>query len=1017
MPPFEPEEIVIRGAREHNLKNVTVAIPKHRLVVLTGVSGSGKSSLAFDTLYAEGQRRYVESLSSYARQFLGQMEKPKYDTIRGLSPTISIEQKAASSNPRSTVGTVTEVHDYLRVLYARVGVQHCTKCGQRVGGQSAQQIVNAILKLPEGTKVLLLAPLERQRKGEHKERLEDARRRGFSRMRIDGRVIDLDQEVPALDKKSKHDLELVVDRVVLRGDVRARLTDSVETALREGKGMCIAGAPSGDHFFSEHNACPTCSLSFDELSPQNFSFNSPLGFCHDCNGLGSRPEIDADLLVPNTALSIRGGAIAPWAGPLSRGEGWTAGLVAWISKSFAVDLDTPWMKLPKEKRDIVLLGSEGRAKGRQTWEGLVHQLMRRLKATESEEMKQYYLRYFSDKPCPVCEGARLRPESRAVKIEGTGLDRLCAMTIAEAHRWVTEVPLTGESAQIASEVRKEILARLGFLLDVGLGYLTLDRAAATLSGGESQRIRLASQIGSELSGVVYVLDEPSIGLHQRDNGKLLATLKRLRDLGNSVVVVEHDEETIRDADHVIDFGPGAGVRGGEVVAEGTPLSVARSEASLTGAFLSGRRSIAIPAERRPGNGLFIEVKNAREHNLKSVDVKLPLGTFTAITGVSGAGKSTLVNRILHPALARALHDARISVGKHDRIEGLEHVDKIICIDQQPIGRTPRSNPATYTKIFDAIRDVFAATKEARAFGYGPGRFSFNVKGGRCEACGGDGVRQVEMHFLPDVYVTCDTCKGKRFNDATLRVAFKEKNIADTLKMSIADALAHFSAHRDIARGLSTLVDVGLGYLELGQPSPTLSGGEAQRIKLARELKKVGTGRTVYILDEPTTGLHFADVDRLLSVLARLVDAGNTVIVIEHNLDVIKCADHVIDIGPEGGDAGGRVLATGTPEEIIRCRESHTGRYLGDVLGRKKAAERKPARARRGSAGSLVTTGLRRPAVIDQRFARGLVGRVRFFGAISWRSRRTAAVWEGSPMQRTTRAGSSDGRRTLFAART
>ena len=960
MRPDEPDSIVIRGAREHNLKNVTVTIPKHRLVVVTGVSGSGKSSLAFDTLYAEGQRRYVESLSSYARQFLGQMEKPKYDTIRGLSPTIAIEQKAASSNPRSTVGTVTEVHDFLRVLWARVGVQHCHRCGRKVGAQSAPQIVDALLALPEGTKAMVLAPLERQRKGEHKGLIDGARERGFVRMRLDGRVVSLSDEVPALDKKSKHDVEIVVDRLVLRASERARLTDSVETALREGKGLMIAALPDGDRLFSEHRACPHCNISFSELSPQSFSFNSPLGFCEACNGLGSRPEMDPDLVVPDPSRSIREGAIAPWASAMARGEGWTAGTVEWIADAFKVDLDKPWSQLPRATRDVVLFG--GTSRRGHPWEGLVHQLMRRLKNTTSEDMKQYYLRYFSDKPCPECEGNRLRPESRAVKVADATLDAVVRRNIDDAHAWLAGAPLSGADAQIAEELKKEILARLGFLRNVGLGYLTLDRAAATLSGGESQRIRLASQIGSELTGVVYVLDEPSIGLHQRDNDKLLATLKRLRDLGNSVVVVEHDEETMREADWLIDFGPGAGVLGGEVVAAGKPADVAKAKGSVTGAFLSGKRRIEIPASRREPSGAWLTIEGAREHNLKNVTARFPVGAFTVVTGVSGAGKSTLVNRILYPALSRALHDARSAPGAHDRITGIEHFDKVIDIDQQPIGRTPRSNPATYTKLFDGIRDVFAKTPEARAFGYEAGRFSFNVKGGRCEQCAGGGMRQVEMHFLPDVYVTCETCGGRRFNEATLRVRYKGKTIAETLDMSVREALEHFAVHRDIARALATLSDVGLDYVKLGQPSTTLSGGEAQRIKLARELSRVGTGRTVYILDEPTTGLHFADVERLLAVLRRLAEAGNTVVVIEHNLDVVKCADWVIDIGPEGGGAGGHIVAEGAPEDVARVKASHTGRYLAAALAavgpQPSASGAQASGARRGSASAKRDRGER-----------------------------------------------------------
>ncbi len=951
---MEPDSILIRGAREHNLKDVTLEIPKKKLVVFTGVSGSGKSSLAFDTLYAEGQRRYVESLSSYARQFLGQMEKPKYESIRGLSPTISIEQKAASSNPRSTVGTITEIQDYLRVLYASIGVQHCPSCGRKVGKQTAQQIVEAILAMPEGSRIQLLAPLVQNRKGEYREVIEDAKKRGFSRMRIDGRVVDVSAEKVVLDKKSKHDLELVIDRLVVKAEIATRLTDSVETALREGKGLLIVtdakGDPSTDRIFSEHNACHHCGLSFGELAPQAFSFNSPLGFCQACNGLGSRPEMDPDLIIPDPTLSIREGAVAPWATGMSRGEGWTADFVEQLASAFDLDLQKPWEKLAKKQRDLILFGTNGKefvlswkdaagaGKYRMDWEGVVNQLMRRFKQTTSDQMKRYYMRFFSEKPCSECGGARLRPESRAVKIHGLAIHELAADTIQGANGWLHDLPLEGAEEEIARELRKEILARLGFLLNVGLGYLTLDRAAGSLSGGESQRIRLASQMGSELTGVIYILDEPSIGLHQRDNGKLLATLKRLRDIGNSVIVVEHDEETMEESDWIVDFGPGAGVLGGEIVAAGTPAQIARDKRSVTGAYLSGRRRIEIPTTRRPGNGKAITVHGAAENNLKEIDVSFPLGELIAVTGVSGAGKSTLINGILYPAMARALYDSREVPGKHRGVSGLDAIDKVIEIDQRPIGRTPRSNPATYTKVFDHIRTVFAATPEARAFGYTPGRFSFNIKGGRCEACEGDGQKLVEMHFLPDVYVTCETCDGKRFNDATLRVRFKGKNIAEVLEMSVAEALEHFSLHKEIMRGLQTLDDVGLGYVKLGQPSPTLSGGEAQRIKLSRELAKVGTGRTFYILDEPTTGLHFADIEKLLAVLQRLVDAGNTVLVIEHSLDVIKCADHVIDIGPEGGGAGGRLIAEGSPEEVAQVKESYTGHYLGAVLA--KQAKRK-----------------------------------------------------------------------------
>jgi len=959
----EPELIVVRGAREHNLKSVDLAIPKKKLVVFTGVSGSGKSSLAFDTLYAEGQRRYVESLSSYARQFLGQMEKPKYDTIRGLSPTISIEQKAASNNPRSTVGTITEVHDYLRVLYASIGIQHCTGCGRQVGKQTAEQIVDAILALPEGSKLLLLAPLVQNRKGAYQELLGDAAKRGFARVRVDGAVHSL-QERLALDKKLKHDIELVVDRLVVKTErggaaeekngFRSRLTDSVETALREGKGTLIVADAEHeqrvgpgidpeeykkhDRFFSEHNACPYCSLSFPELAPQNFSFNSPLGSCQDCQGLGTRAEMDPDLIIPDPSLTIREGAVDPWASGMDRGEGWTFEFVEHLSRSLGLDLDTPWSKLPKRDRELVLLGNEGMPRARIVWEGVVNQLHRRFKSTQSETMRRYYMKYFSDKPCPACAGERLRPESRAVKIRERSIVELSRLTIREAHDWLGALALRGSEARIAEELLKEIRNRLKFLLDVGLSYLSLERPGPSLSGGESQRIRLASQMGSELTGVIYILDEPSIGLHQRDNGKLLATLKRLRDIGNSVVVVEHDEETMEEADWLVDFGPGAGEHGGRIVSEGAPAEVKRDPASLTGAYLSGRREIPVPATRRKGKGA-ITIAGARENNLKDVNVSLPLGCFVAVTGVSGAGKSTLVNHILRPALMRLLYGTREVPGRHGGISGHEQIDKVIDINQQPIGRTPRSNPATYTKVFDAVRDVFAQTPEARAFGYLPGRFSFNVKGGRCEACQGDGMKLVEMHFLADVLVPCEVCHGKRFNEATLRVHFKGKNIADVLDMSVEEAKQHFEHHREIQRVLGTLEDVGLGYVKLGQPSPTLSGGEAQRIKLSRELARVGTGRTLYILDEPTTGLHFEDVKKLLHVLDRLVEAGNSVMVIEHNLDVIKYADWIVDMGPEGGEDGGRIVAEGTPEEVARVKESFTGHYLGKVLAHHAARAR------------------------------------------------------------------------------
>jgi excinuclease ABC subunit A len=955
----EPEFITVKGAREHNLKSVTLEIPKKKLVVFTGVSGSGKSSLAFDTLYAEGQRRYVESLSSYARQFLGQMEKPRYDTIRGLSPTISIEQKAGSNNPRSTVGTITEVHDYLRVLYASIGIQHCPSCGRQVGKQTAQQIVDSVLGLPEGSRILVLAPLVQNRKGEYRDLLGDVQKRGFARVRVDGMIHQLTERL-ALDKKLKHDIELVVDRLVVKDGIRSRLTDSVETALREGKGtLVVADADKEqrvgpgidpeeykkhDRFHSEANACHACGLSFGELAPQSFSFNSPLGSCPDCQGLGTRAEMDPDLIVPDPSLTIREGAVEPWASGMERGEGWTFEFVEHLSRSLKIDLDTPWSKLSRRDRDVVMLGTEATGNGswRIAFEGVVNQLYRRFKSTGSEAMRRYYMRYFSDKPCQTCGGERLRPDSRAVKVRGKGIVDLSRLTIQDAHAWLAALGLRGNEAKIADELLKEIRNRLKFLLDVGLGYLTLDRPGPSLSGGESQRIRLASQMGSELTGVIYILDEPSIGLHQRDNGKLLATLKRLRDVGNSVIVVEHDEETMEEADWLVDFGPGAGTHGGEIVAQGTPADVKRHPASLTGAYLSGRREIPVPPRRRTGDHGAVTVIGARENNLKDLTVSFPLGRMIAVSGVSGAGKSTLVNAVLRPALMRLLYGTREVPGKHQALSGHERVDKVIDINQQPIGRTPRSNPATYTKVFDGIRDVFAQTPEARAFGYLPGRFSFNVKGGRCEACQGDGMKLVEMHFLADVLVPCEVCGGKRFNEATLRVQFKGKNVAEVLDLSVIEARALFGAHREIARILTTLEDVGLGYIKLGQPSPTLSGGEAQRIKLSRELARVGTGKTLYILDEPTTGLHFEDVKKLLVVLDRLVDAGNTVVVIEHNLDVIKCADWVVDLGPEGGEEGGRIIAEGTPEEIARVKDSSTGQYLARMLAAHRARARGPA---------------------------------------------------------------------------
>ena len=950
---MELDHVLIRGAREHNLRNIDVRIPKKKLVVLTGVSGSGKSSLAFDTLYAEGQRRYVESLSAYARQFLGQMQKPRYDTIRGLSPTISIEQKTAGSNPRSTVGTITEISDYLRVLYARVGSQHCHQCGKPVRSQSAQQIAKELVSAPTGTRLVILAPLLVNRKGEHRELLAETRHAGFARLRIDGEIVTT-EDIEALNKRKKHTIEVVVDRLVVKKGLGSRVTDSVETALRVGEGMLIAQiSGENERVFSERMACADCGIGFPELTPQSFSFNSPQGMCVECNGLGSRVEIDPDLVIPDDRLTIDEGAIKSWGREVSKKTSWT-GMRSQIVKQLEIPFDVPWRKIPKHKRNQLLFGTgkrnfnvkwEGKKGGKgtfmMTWEGALPRLMRRFKQTESERAKRWYGQFLGNTRCSACDGSRLRPESAAVLIGKRSIVEVSALIVEDACRFFDTLRLEGVARQISAEVLKEIRGRLDFLASVGLGYLSLDRAGPSLSGGESQRIRLASQVGSELTGVIYILDEPSIGLHQRDNRRLLETLERMRDIGNTVVVVEHDEETIRRADFVIDFGPGAGVKGGRIVHAGTPKSLERNRKSITGAYLSGRRSIGVPTQRRTSTG-SLKILGASENNLADIDVEFPLGVLTAVTGVSGAGKSTLVNDILHPALARRYHASTRRAGAHRDIHGHEQLDKVINIDQKPIGRTPRSNPATYIKVFDEIRSFFAQLPEARMHGYKPGRFSFNVKGGRCEACQGAGERTIEMHFLADVHVRCEDCNGRRFNDATLRVTYKGRSVADVLDLTVREAAELFSAHPRILGPLQLLADVGLDYLHLGQPSPTLSGGEAQRIKLARELARRATGRTLYILDEPTTGLHFDDVRKLLEVLARLVDAGNSVIVIEHNLDVIKTSDWVVDLGPDGGPGGGHVVATGPPEIIAQTRGSHTGYHLKPLLARSRGKSRKKA---------------------------------------------------------------------------
>jgi excinuclease ABC subunit A len=936
------DELVVHGAREHNLKDITVRLPRNRLICITGLSGSGKSSLAFDTIYAEGQRRYVESLSAYARQFLQMMEKPDVDHIDGLSPAISIDQKTTSRNPRSTVGTVTEIYDYLRLLYARVGRPHCPICGRPIAGQSIDAIVDQVLRLPEGTRFTVNAPVVRDRKGEYRDVFEELRQEGFSRVKVDGEQYLLEEGVPELDKKFKHTIEVVVDRLVMRADLRSRLTQSIETAASLAEGLVVIdrlgdGEPL---LFSENFACPEHGVSLPELQPRVFSFNSPHGACPRCTGLGSQQEIDPDLLVPDPSLSISDGALVPWTVGNST---FYESVIQAVAERYEIDLDKPWRDLSEEEQSHFLFGTGGErvyvsyrnrmGRRRQymlAWDGLVPSLQRRYKETDSSQQRERIEEYMSFRPCPVCKGARLKPEVLAVTVGGRSIHEFTRMSVQRALAFLGGLGLTDTEWLIGERIVKEIRERLTFLDDVGVGYLTLDRAAATLSGGEAQRLRLATQIGSQLVGVLYILDEPSIGLHQRDNDKLIGTLDRLRDLGNTVVVVEHDEQMMRSADWLVDMGPGAGEHGGEVVAEGPADKVARSRKSITGRFLSGERQIAIPERRTDDRGSFV-VRGAAQHNLKGIDVEFPVGKFVCVTGVSGSGKSTLVNEIVYKALANRLNRARIKPGEHEDVEGIDVFDKVIEIDQKPIGRTPRSNPATYTDLFTHIRELYSLTPEAKVRGYKPGRFSFNVKGGRCETCKGDGQIKIEMHFLPDVYVPCETCKGARYNRETLEVRFKGKSIADVLGMSVEEALRFFAKIPKLRRRLQTLHDVGLDYIKLGQPATTLSGGEAQRVKLAAELSKVATGRTLYILDEPTTGLHFADIEKLLEVLQRLVDAGNTMIVIEHNLDVIKQADWIVDLGPEGGEAGGEIVASGSPEDVVRVEDSFTGLFLRQVL--------------------------------------------------------------------------------------
>jgi len=934
------DQIIIRGARQHNLKNIDVSIPRNRLIVVTGLSGSGKSTLAFDTLYAEGQRRYVESLSTYARQFLERMEKPDVDTIEGLSPSIAIEQKSAGHNPRSTVGTVTEIYDYLRLLFARVGIPHCYRCHRPITAQSIDQIVDQVLSFPEGTRILILAPLVNQQKGSHEKLFKKLVKDGFARVRVDGTLFDI-EEVPSLSKNKKHDIQVVVDRLQVKEGIHSRLADSLELAMAQSEGVVIVDVVGKEPIlFSEKAACTHCGISFPELTPAGFSFNSPQGACPKCDGLGTITEFDPGLIVPNPDLSLREGAVAPWA---NRNSVYFAEFLEALTQHYGVDIYTPFRDLPESFKKTLLYGSgketitfffdrdHRRYTYQRPFEGILPNLQRRYMETDSHLMREEIQQYMNFQPCPECHGARLRPESRSVRVGGKTIHEITAFSVEKARAFFLDLNLSGKRRVISQRIFREIVDRLGFLENVGLGYLTLDRSANTLSGGESQRIRLATQIGSKLTGVLYVLDEPSIGLHQRDNRRLLETLMQMRDLGNTVLVVEHDEETIRRADHVVDMGPGAGIHGGEVVFSGHPEGLTGAPMSLTGQYLSGEKRIEVPNHRRKGNGSRLIIEGASGNNLKNLTVAFPLGCMICVTGVSGSGKSTLVLETLYRALSQKLYRMRIPAGPHERITGIEHADKVIHIDQSPIGRTPRSNPGTYTGVFTFIRELFSKVPESRARGYKPGRFSFNVKGGRCEACTGDGIIKIEMHFLPDIYVPCDVCRGKRYNRETLEIRYKGKSITDVLEMTVNQALQFFANISAIRSKLQTLVDVGLGYIRLGQPATTLSGGEAQRVKLSRELSKRGTGKTIYLLDEPTTGLHLDDIRKLLSVLNRLVEAGNTVIVIEHHLDVIKTADHVIDLGPEGGDAGGRVVGCGTPEEIAALPRSYTGQFLKKIL--------------------------------------------------------------------------------------